>query len=364
MTGTTAGTLDGELAEFDHLFVNVLDWLPGLWDRERGGFYYALSSTGASEFEADIESTAFAVNIIARAGLLGSLPRAVRTALVRFFQDRQDRRSGYFLDPQNEMREIERLRGRALDMATSALARLGAEPLYPLPDPGTGATAYTRHVESVDAFEEWLDQRPWENSWLAQDNIQAQAALLMLLPDSRRDALVGTAIRYVSARQDPVTGFAGEGVPYNRLSGAFKFALFCRQVGHAVPRAREIYDAAFEVIRTQECTDACWLRNPVELIDVVGAQLGGVGERDVAELVRITTANSRGFARDDGGFSRHLGHSLEAPNEVRLGFGLDEGDLNATHQFVTTVRPTLYRLAGVAAPALSIPDGWADRFQA
>ena len=131
-----------------------------------------------------------------------------------------------------------------------------------------------------------------------------------------------------------------------------------------MPRADEVYAAAFEVIRTEDCTDACWLRNPVELVDVVGAQRGGVPPQDVAELVTITTRNAVPFARPDGGFSRHVGASVPAPNEVRLGLGLDEGDLNATHQFVTTVRPTLYRLTGLDAPSLPAPADLAERFGA
>lgn len=360
MTATTADVAPA-LAQFDRLFDHLLEWLPTLWDADRGGFYYAASSRTRPELEADLESTAFAVNIVDRAGLLGALPASVHDALVRYFQDRQDPSTGYFLDRQNEMREIERLRGRALDVSTTALRRLGAAPLHPLPDATSGTTPFTRHVESVAAFEEWLDRRPWDDSWLAQDNLQAQGSLLALLPAELREPLVDAALAHVGARQDPATGFAGEGVPYNRLSGAFKLALFCRQVGRPVPLAREIYAAAFDVIRTEPCVDACWLRNPVELVDVVGGQLGGVPDADVAELVAITTCNAVGFARGDGGFSRHVGASVPAPNAVRLGLGLDEGDLNATHQFVTTVRPTLYRLAGVEAPPLPAPADWAAR---
>lgn len=360
MDATSARGTEDDLAEFDRMFARVLEWLPRLWDRERGGFYYALSSTTRSEFEADIESTAFAVNIIRGAGLLTELPGTVRSGIVAYFHERQDPESGYFLDRHNEMREIERLRGRALDMATTALTILGATPRYPLPS--ASGSPYTRHVESVASFEAWLANRPWDDSWLAQDNIQAQASLLMLLPADLREILVDSALCEVQSRQDPATGFAGDGVPYNRLSGAFKLALFCRQVGRPLPLAHEIYNASFAVIRTEECTDACWLRNPVELIDVLGEQMGGIPETDLAELVRVTTENSARFLRPDGGFSRHVGRSVPAPNDVRLGLGLDEGDLNATHQFVKTVRPTLYRLAGVEAPPLPRPAAWPDLF--
>ncbi|WP_313554548.1 hypothetical protein [Miniimonas arenae] len=355
-SGTFAET-PADLAELEELYARVATWVAGLRDRESGGFFYSRSAASTPGFAPDIESTAMAVRVLAAVGPLAELPEEVTRGVVAFLRARQDPATGYFLDADPAMRQQERLRGRALQMATATLARLGSAPAHPLPAVGTADTA---HLASPDAFAAWLDARDWTSSWHAQDNLQAQASLIALLPPKDRDALVEVAIDDVAARQDPGTGFAGDGVPYNRLSGSFKFALFCRAFGREVPRAAEIRAAAFEVIRTEDCLDACWLRNPVELLDVVGTQLGGLTEDERRELTAISTANARRFARTDGGFSRHVDASSPSPNGVRLGLGLAEGDMNATVQLVDIVRPTLYRLNGLEAPPLGpLPaDAW------
>lgn len=356
--------LDQQLRDLDDLYAGVLGWLPRLYDRERGGFYYALSSTTAPGFEADIESTCQAVRIIARCGLIDELPADVRTGVVAFLQSRQDSDTGFFVDRHTRMGSIERLRGRALSTAVETLALLGERPLHPLPAVGRPGGEHTRHLDSTAAFERWLAERPWDNSWLAQDNISAQAGLIALLPPDRQAALVEAALASVRSRQHPRTGFAGGGSPYVQLSGSFKLALFCRVFGRPLPMAPEIYASSLTCLREEICEDACWLRNPLELIEILQPQLGReLPASERREIVAISAANARRFARSDGGFSRQLSGAPAAPNDdVVLGLGLAEGDLNASVQLVTIVRPALYGFAGRPTPPLPVPAGWSDLF--
>ncbi|WP_432104172.1 hypothetical protein [Streptomyces sp. bgisy091] len=351
-----------DLAGFESLFDGLLAWLPRLHDAQSGGFYYALSSRTQPQFAPDIESTCMALRIIKQYDLLESLPASVHAGLVRFLQARQDPDSGFFFDPHNEMRTIERMRGRALSSALDALENLGVRALHPLP--GTGATedTYLHHLQSVASFEAWLDERPWDNSWMAQDNIQAQSSLIKLLPEERQDELVDAALAHVLRRQDLKTGYAGGGAPYVRLSGAFKLALFCRAFDRPVPYAERIYESTLACLREETCEDACWLRNPLELIEVLQPQLGPLPQTELAEVVHISTRNARRFAQPDGGFSRSSDGASPSPNEVVLGLGLAEGDLNASVQLATIVRPTLYRFADVEVPRAGGPDAWAARF--
>ncbi len=344
-------TITTDLAELEGLFSGFLTWIPRLFDRERGGFYYALSSVNRPGFEVDIESTCAAMAAIEALGLLPSVPDQMRSLIVNYFQQRQDPATGYFFDPQNEMRAVERLRGRALNVSLKTLAMLGAEPLHPLPGKDDRDQTFD-HLRSEAAFEDWLDARPWENSWLAQDNIQAQTSLIRLLPADQREARVSQAIDYVHHRQDQATGYAGGGSPYALMSGSFKLALFCRDFVRPVPLAGQIYASTLECIRNEECLDACWLRNPIELVEVLAPQLGGVPREDAAEIVRVSTGNASAFLEFDGGFSRKIGRSSASPNEVQLGLGLAEGDWNASTQLAARVRPALYRLAGRVQPAL------------
>ncbi|BCW44948.1 hypothetical protein [Arthrobacter sp. StoSoilB5] len=350
-------TITDGLTALDGLFADFLRWIPRLFDPERGGFYYALSSTNQPEFEADIESTCAAMAAIDELGLLPSVTDSVRARIVNFLQERQDPESGYFFDRQNEMREVERLRGRALNVSLKTLSMLGASPLHNLP--GQDKEDQTlEHLWSEAAFAAWLDARPWHNSWLAQDNIQAQTSLIRLLPQAQQEARVAQAIAYVRSRQDTATGHAGGGTPYVVLSGSFKLALFCRDFGRPVPLAQQIYASTLECIREEDCLDACWLRNPIELVEVLAPQIGGIPPSELADIVRISAVNASAFLEPDGGFSRKIGQSSASPNEIRLGLGAAEGDWNASTQLAARVRPALYRLAGQKQPALP----WSNDF--
>ncbi len=344
-------SITDKLTELEVLFTDFLAWIPRTFDQQRGGFYYALSSVGEPRFEADIESTCAAMAAIDAMGLLPCVSQGMRGSIVNYLQTRQDPDTGYFFDPQNGMRNVERLRGRALNVSLKTLAMLGAAPLHPLPGTDNGDHTLA-HLRSEAAFAEWLDHRPWDNSWLAQDNIQAQTSLISLLPEDEREARVSQAVDYVHNRQDPETGYAGSGSPYVLLSGAFKLALFCRDFARPVPLAEKIYASALDCIRAEDCLDACWLRNPIELVEVLAPHIGGVPQDDLAEIVSISTANASRFLEPDGGFSRKIGRSTASPNEVLLGLGLAEGDWNASTQLAARVRPALYRLASQVQPAL------------
>lgn len=71
------------LADMDGLFAGFHDWLWGQYDAESGGFYYANSSKQlpGSGGVPDIESTAQALNIIERFGLLSGLPEEMKRGL-------------------------------------------------------------------------------------------------------------------------------------------------------------------------------------------------------------------------------------------------------------------------------------------
>ena len=356
-TGSPTETITENLAFLEVLFDDFLSWIPRTFDQERGGFYYALSSVTEPEFEADIESTCAAVAAIDELGLLPSVTDAVGGRIASFLQERQDPATGYFFDRQNEMRTVERLRGRALNVSLKTLALLGARPLHELPGKDEGDQTL-EHLRSEAAFAAWLEARPWDNSWLAQDNIQAQTSLIRILPRDQQEARVTQAITYVRSRQHAETGYAGGGAPFVLMSGAFKLALFCRDFGRPVPLAEKIYASTLDCIREEECLDACWLRNPIELVEVVAPQIGGVPEGDLADIIRISVGNASRFLEPDGGFSRKIGRSSASPNEVQLGRGLAEGDWNASTQLAARVRPALYRLAAREQSALPGTDGF------
>lgn len=339
-----------KLEQFDHLYKGFYTWLAGQYDPEYGGFYYARSSKGDPRFQPDIESTAQAINILEASDLLKTMPETMRHKLIVFFQSRQVP-EGYFFDPHNNMRKVDRMVGRAVNYSSNCLRRLGAKPIYPLP--GTkGMATLPDYLKSVDGFRKWLDERPWDYAWMAGDNIQAAGIFIRQLPEGERTVLLNLVWDYLETHQDPVTGMWGGGRPYIRLSGAFKLALFYDMFHKEIPRADRIYQSVLKTLREDVSEDMCWTRNPMDLLRVLHYQLGSYPEKDLTEVIEITYRNLKQYLKPDGGFSRHPDRSLETPNNVQLGKGLVEGDMNAGTQAVR-IRSLCYSLAGVQARTLA-----------
>ncbi len=133
------------LARLESLYQGVLPWLARLYDPASGGFYETLSlreGREPGEYGPDIQSTYFAIQILSQAGLLSEAPAPVRAKLVEYFQSRQDRQTGYFVDHDYPgMVDNLRVMGRALQFSTNGLDYLKAEPLYPLPGQSRSSAA-------------------------------------------------------------------------------------------------------------------------------------------------------------------------------------------------------------------------------
>ena len=116
----------------------IIRWWAGLYDPERGGFYYANSARDTEGFLPDMEST---LQIVQRfrpfdqnGDLAAYLGPEITAKMIRFYQTKQDPEDGYFYHPQWP-REVSRARvmryTRDLDWATAVLRWLHAAPLYP-----------------------------------------------------------------------------------------------------------------------------------------------------------------------------------------------------------------------------------------
>jgi hypothetical protein len=338
------------LKSFDPLFQNFYPWLAGQYDPSYGGFYYAASSKPCApggefpEFQPDIESTGQAVQILYNSNLVQQMPEEMRRQLVSFFQKRQTP-EGYFYDPHNNMRTIERMIGRAVMYSSTALELLGARPVYPLPGSIENSTTLPEHLKSLAALKKWIDERPWHNAWMACDNIQANDGYLRAMPPVEAEKYVEFICNYIQEHQDPHTGLWGEGRPYIKISGAFKLAMFYGSIHKPMPNAELIYQSLLDGLRHDISEDICWTRNPIDLLLVLRKQLGTYPEDDLLEIFTITCQNLKQYLKPDGGFSRHVDCSLEIPNNVPLGKGLVEGDMNASTQALR-IRKTAYEVSG------------------
>jgi hypothetical protein len=330
-------------AELDGLFDGMYGWLAKLYDPQTGGFYYALSSRNDPKFQPDIESSSFAIAMLVRADLLKQLPESMRQKMIAYFLDRQDPQSGYFLDPQNNMKDIPRMRGRALNMSLKALDHLGAKPRHPVP--GAARDPNIKHLESPAAYVDWIKKRDWRSAWGALDHLQSETSIIRNLPQDRREALVDAAVAYLAELQEPDTGLWGKGDPFVRVSGAVKAAWYYHALDRKIPRPDKIHQSTIVCLQKNVPNHFCFVRNPVSLLQELSEEKVKSSPQEMQDVLRISIRNLKRFLRRDGGFSVFPDRSNPAPNGVKLGQGLDEGDLNATVQ-ADLVRYQLYELLG------------------
>jgi hypothetical protein len=348
------------LARMDGLFTGFFEWLEEQYDPASGGFFYARSSKTSGQFTPDIESTSQALNIMERVGLLSGWEEEKKKRAVRFFQEKQDPESGYFYDANPDMRDDEVMVGRAVSYSLGSMHKFGASPLYPLPDRMKSAPAYMR---SPEAYEAWLSSIPLINSWRGCDRLCVSASYIGQLPPEERAEFLKVAFSFFERIQDPATGLWGGGSGYVRISGSFKLHTFYGRFRVPLPRENEMYQSILRILREETARDMCYIRNPINLL---GYMKPDIPPEELKEIISITVRNMSALLQADGGFSRELGHSPVAPNvaqvkegefypdmpkAVRIGLGLQEGDMNAGTQALL-IRSICYRLAGIEEPSL------------
>ncbi|OUM95410.1 MAG: hypothetical protein A9Z00_08710 [Thermobacillus sp. ZCTH02-B1] len=364
--------LEKLLEDGDRWFEGFFEWLDGQYDVASGGFYYAASSRRTNVYGPDIESTAQALNILERTGLIGRWSDRMRRKAVRFFQARQDPDTGLFYHADPNMRLDGVSVARALGYSLGALRMLGAEPLHPVPERSPATPAY---MESPAAYGEWLRSVSLSNSWRGCDIIASSAVHLLALPPEKRAPYVREAFAHLNRIQDPESGLWGEGTRYVRISGTFKLHIFYERFGVPLPRKAEIYRSILETLREDEATDMCYIRNPISLL---ASMRLAIPAEELEEICEMTLRNMGRLKQGDGGFSRELGHSVPAPNVAQvkpgeaypdmpppivLGLGLAEGDMNAGTQAVL-IRYALRELAGLPVKHFAVADHlFTDRWE-
>ncbi|WP_100406460.1 prenyltransferase/squalene oxidase repeat-containing protein [Bacillus solitudinis] len=343
------------LEEMENLFDGFFHWLAGQYDPVSGGFYYAKSSIGNHSLIPDIESTAQALNILLRNDLVKDLPEQMRKQMVQFFQNKQDKETGYFLDENPLMKLDEVMVHRAINYTAGSLAKLGSTPLYSLPLEANAAPDY---VKSTDSYLEKWKSIDLRNSWRGCDLLASSCVYIGQMADGERESFLEEAVRYLASIQDLETGLWGEGSLYVRISGTFKLHTFYSRFNIPMPNTERIYQSILKCLRTEEAIDMCYIRNPIDLLSYMGLE---IPQAELQEIIDTTIRNMRKLKREDGGFSRELDHSPPAPNvaqvkkgeyypdmpkAVNLGEGLVEGDMNASTQ-ATLIRIQCHKLVGI-----------------
>ncbi|MDL4840275.1 prenyltransferase/squalene oxidase repeat-containing protein [Aquibacillus rhizosphaerae] len=347
-----SNNLKEQFERMEVLFDDLFLWLAKQYEPKSGGFYYARSSIG--EFSPDIESTSQALNILIRNGLIESIPVSMKRKMTQFYQSKQDPVTGYFYDEHPSMRNDEVMVHRAIGYAIGSLRKLGNNPLYELPFHSNHAPIYVKSPESY--LEKWksIDM---SNSWRGCDLLATSCVYMSQMSKKDRQPFLNKAVKYLKSIQNQETGLWGEGSLYVRISGTFKLHTFYSRFELPMPNQELIYKSILTCLRTEQATDMCYIRNPINLLAYLDLK---IPDEELLEIIEITISNMEKLKREDGGFSRESGNSPIAPNvaqvksgeqypnmpePVPLSKGLYEGDMNASTQ-ATLIRMQCYQLCG------------------
>ena len=376
-TETTDPQVVAALAKLETHFDGVLPWLAQLYDPKSGGFFESIGARDDPKWGPDIQSTGMAVKLLEEGNLLDKMPDDIQAGLVRYFQSRQDKASGFFFDPDYpQFRDHERTRTRMLGFATRSLESLGAKPLYPLPgnakaddEDGGGGEEMAAYVASKQAWLAWLQKRIgpkpgyWGRGTGSMDLLRSQTGLLEGLPAARRLELAQTARDYLAKTQDPQTGM-WEGSVHAPL----KLAGFLDAQGLTFPRADETYastmrwyrefapDQSYD-IKSMGPVDTPRLGNPIRLLVYLRPQLSKpMSNADIVEVLNYYDRALPRFAHPDGGFSRFEKQFKIQPLDRPVADALaPQSDVNGTSN-VRGARTAAYELARVEVPMLPHSD--------
>ena len=405
--------MNAYLELFDERFYR---WLAGLYDPETGALYYSDSGRNTLGYLPDIESTTRGYGWLSSSGMLenygGDLKAALPDWLVRKLLDwmipMQSPKDGYFYHPQwsHLTTSVSRL-GRDLDNATSFITRLGGKVLYDTANGYKGvygapasaaltapfehssevvaaaktvAAAYPAHLQSVDAFLDYLDSFDWDNkSYSAGSTLEAQAYQIK----AAGPEFISAYKEYMDSRQEhiqaqlrakgrPENGLWETDITYSSVNGLMKIISSYTRLEIPLNYAEAAFESALQIAKLTgadlsgaECSAVVNVYNPWSCMNqginnvnsfgdkTVAANLRARLRADAAELIRVTAQKVAEFKREDGSFGYGRSGSMPSSQGMPVAlYGADEGDVNGATIATTAVISHMCGALGVKAPQL------------
>ncbi|MBQ7387641.1 MAG: discoidin domain-containing protein [Clostridia bacterium] len=353
------------LNSVEKYYVGVIPWLANMYDPKTHGFYMTKSGMQDPEMEPAIEMTCWGVSYLSNyTEAFATMPEDFRQNLIKFFQDRQDPKTGMFIDKQGPANPRETARNQ--DSALGALKTLGGQKLHPHPrevhsvDAVKEAALMPDYMESVDTYINWIASMDWENgSWHCGDQTQSSQKYVAMLPDGVREQYIDAAVKWLNERQQE-SGLWSTKYDFCAASGAFKVGLVYSAWGLRLPNYDKIIDAIFECYKRSKTNNPFFVRNPISVL----AQMSGYSPEAKAKIQRLlienidaVVANFGEFLCPDGAFSASKGKSMHSFGGVVGSHQLFEGDIDAT-LMILIARKQLYGLFDIPAPPLDATDFW------
>jgi hypothetical protein len=332
----TAPRLARAIAKMDQVFGPSFDWWAKVYDPDSGGFFYSLSARNNARFGADIEATQKAIRVLEWSGVLDKTPAAFRDRVVRFMQQRQDAKSGFFYDPQNRNEYSHNSRSRALGMATQVLELCGGKAQHPLPlerlKENKESAEHYAHLASPKAFRAWIDQLfLTSRAWTAGARIRTQAETLQEMEEPLRTQLLDVLVDVFKAQQKS-DGLVGQPKDkwFSRLSGTYKIASCLEMNGRAIPEAKTIMRTVLHRLDHTDYDSLIVLYNTVNVLSILDRTTGCFDVSRKAAIIERFTELLKPFQAKDGGFTTQRGRGNPLAHGFILAENVIEGDTNAT----------------------------------
>ena len=370
----------GAVKDFYEAFFDpekLIRWWAGLYDPERGGFYYANSARDHEGFLPDMEST---YQILWRLhdfipDLADFFGQEITERIVSFYQTKQDPRDGYFYHPQwtkEESRKNVMRYTRDQDWAIFVLGWLHSAPLYPtaldraaktevktdgaqqrygiskyskgwLPNRAS-VTEYVRALLADTTCEHWSNQLDTQaTTFRASGTIDAVIDVLDRTVNPAYGLWVSdydaTRDLYYNMKTVPETE-----TPYGIYTNAYKVAKTYNIAGRLIPYAIKMVENGIKAICSRDPgIRLTYVFNPWATLGNVRENLVDYGtpetvaaydaliRENIVEMLDALASSLGKYRSADGSYSYLQGGSKETIYDTPVSLGLKEGDVNGNN---------------------------------
>ena len=385
-----------------------------------GGFYYSNSARENEGYLIDIESTGQALGFLSSSGMLTDfkkqIPEKMQKEMVAFALSLQDPEDGYFYHPQWGKNISIGRQSRDVGWATgSVLTRFGYKPYWNTPngvegiygEPGVSKTAslcnrsVVEAVSRVEAAASNLNKWPerlrslenWESYLKEQEatihtrsysighNIAEQCGQINnrdkeALENGEPTGYAALTAQYFNSWQNPENGLWEDTVTYNSINGLMKISAIYVSLGLEFNYAEAAFESAVEIIMLEDAdingkraNNSVDVYNPWIAISRIFSTLNKHGDSAVveplraslraqsADMIKVTTAKTVKFRKDDGSYGYTWDYSPEKSQSAPVAVpNTVEGDVNGGTIALTGVTGNMLSALGISGISIYYPS--------
>lgn len=358
------------LAKLDRLYDGLDKWYANLYHHEDGGFYMTMSGRDDPEIECGLEMTFFALSgILNYSDARATFPDSVKKRFIEYIIERQDPKTGLFIDKQGLVndREIARNQSTVLGWVNTWKIDLPYEHPSQKAQAGTtteatDTTVMPTYMNSTDSYLKWIESWDWDNnSWTAGDQVGMSLVFVDYLPEDQREEYKKVLFDWLEKRQDPVTGYWSPNINFNSVSGAFKVGNTLNKYGMKIPNADKVMETTIRCMEEFEPTVAHYVRNPITLLYIIssyGPEYKARIQQAIIDNMDTICGWIEQFLAPDGGFAQYHGKSMSNFGGIYGSHQLWEGDVDSAIM-ILTARNEIYGILDIVPPKLHFdPDFW------